>query len=154
MMDLETLQKLFKKKNVAHQPKPYVEKDTKCDNCEHLEDCLKKDLLLNIRCYDDEKDHFIGVYKSICKKDFEYMRNVYYRQQGGCDFCDYYFSSSGGKSGKDIKIKPCANETELTDCTIAKHNNDKKYGLSIFANGIAKGYIEIDFCPMCGRKLD
>lgn len=154
MMDLETLKKLFKKKNVTHQPKQYVEKDTKCDNCEHLEDCLKKDLLLNTRYFDDEKDHFIVSYKSVCKKDYENMHNTYYRQQGGCDFCDYYSSYFGGKVGKDIKIKPCVNEMDLTDCTIAKHKDDKKYGIDIFANGTAKGYIEIDFCPMCGRKLD
>lgn len=154
MMNLETLQKLFEKKKVAHEPKPYIEKDYKCDNCEHLEDCKKKDLLLNATCFGDKKEHFIVCFKTICRKDFEFMRKRFYIQQGGCDFCDYYSSSSGGKAGKDIKIKSCANETDLTECTIIKHRDDEKYGMEICANGMAKGYIEIDFCPICGRKLD
>ena len=70
-----------------------------------------------------------------------------------CEFCNYYHSSNGGISGKEIKILPCANETDLTDCQIHKGSNDDKYGMVIFSHGMTKGYFNINFCPICGRDL-
>ena len=69
-----------------------------------------------------------------------------------CEFCNNYHSSNGGTSGKDIKIKKCANETDLTDCTIVTPSTDSP-GIIIFSIGIAKGFIDINFCPICGRDL-
>ena len=70
-----------------------------------------------------------------------------------CEYCDYYHSSNGGVSGKLIKIKKCANKTNLTDCQIHKCGTDDNFGIIVFDCGVAKGYFDIDFCPKCGKKL-
>lgn len=151
MMNLKTLQKLFKKKE---QKEPYIEKYTECDECKYLEECKDNNLLINISLIKDKDQHFMKNHYGICRKFFEKMRENYYIQQGKCDFCDFYSSTSGGKAGKDIKIKPCTNETDLTECTVIKHRDDEKWRMEICSNGMAKGYIEIDFCPICGGKLN
>ena len=70
-----------------------------------------------------------------------------------CEFCDYYHSTKGNTAGKEIKIHKCANETDLTDCQVICSDNDRP-ALIIFSYGAAKGYINIEFCPLCGRKLN
>lgn len=70
-----------------------------------------------------------------------------------CEFCDYYHSSKGGVSGKQIKISKCANQTDLTDCQIHKGENDDEYSIVIFSYGMAKGYFNIKHCPICGIDL-
>ena len=68
-----------------------------------------------------------------------------------CDFCKDY--ENNRIFGADIPIKKCANETDLTDAQIMKNRVDKVPGIVIYSHGMAKGYFDITFCPMCGRKL-
>lgn len=68
-----------------------------------------------------------------------------------CDFCKDY--KDNRICGADILIKKCANETDLTDAQIMKNTGDKVPGIVIYSHGAAKGYFDITFCPMCGRKL-
>lgn len=70
-----------------------------------------------------------------------------------CDFCNYYHSPKGGVMGKEIKIKPNANPTKLTAFEIGKHPGDDKYGLTVLEMNTPMGFIEINYCPLCGRKL-
>lgn len=70
-----------------------------------------------------------------------------------CDFCNYYHSPKGGVIGKEIKIKPNANPTKLTAFEIGKHPGDDKYGLTALEMHMPMGFIEINYCPICGRKL-
>ena len=69
-----------------------------------------------------------------------------------CKFCDKYHSVKGGIAGAEIKIDKCSNETNLTDCQVVISKNDNP-ALIIFSHGIAMGYFDIKFCPMCGREL-
>ncbi len=71
-----------------------------------------------------------------------------------CGFCNFSHTTKGGVIGKPIDISKCANETDLTDCQIARLPDDDKYGVIIFSHGAAKGYFEIEFCPKCGKKLN
>ena len=68
-----------------------------------------------------------------------------------CDFCKDY--ENNRIFGADIPIKKCANETDLTDAQIMKNRGDKVPGIVFFSRGMSKGYFDIIFCPMCGRKL-
>lgn len=68
-----------------------------------------------------------------------------------CGFCKNY--SDNRIFGADIPIKKCANETDLTDAQIMKNTGDKVPGIVIYSYGLVKGYFDIAFCPMCGRKL-
>ena len=69
-----------------------------------------------------------------------------------CEFCDKYHSVKGGIAGEEIKINKCSNKTNLTDCQVVISKNDNP-ALIIFSYGIAMGYFNIKFCPICGRKL-
>lgn len=69
-----------------------------------------------------------------------------------CEFCN----SNDKKQifGAHIPIHKCANETNLTDAQIMMNTGDKVPGIMIYSNYcMAKGYFDIAFCPMCGRKL-
>lgn len=70
-----------------------------------------------------------------------------------CEFCDNYHSGKGIITGKEMKIKKCASDTDLRDCQIYIHKGDKPTIIIWGKNGIARGYFEIEYCPMCGRKL-
>lgn len=69
-----------------------------------------------------------------------------------CEFCN----SNDKKQifGSHIAIHKCANETNLTDAQIMMNTGDKVPGIVIYSNYcMAKGYFDIAFCPICGRKL-
>ena len=69
-----------------------------------------------------------------------------------CESCNIYHSVKCGIAGEEIKINKCSNETNLTDCQVVISKNDNP-ALIIFSHGIAMGYFDIKFCPMCGREL-
>ena len=69
-----------------------------------------------------------------------------------CKFCKNWHDENT-IFGEYIKIHKCANETELTEAQILKNFGDNKPAIVIFANTAAMGYFNIEFCPMCGRKL-
>lgn len=69
-----------------------------------------------------------------------------------CEYCEKYYSEKGMITGKSIKIKECAMSTDLTDCNVYRSPNENP-AIIIFSMGMAKGYMDINFCPMCGEKL-
>lgn len=69
-----------------------------------------------------------------------------------CEFCRHW-KDENTIFGKDIKINPCASATDLSDAQIIRNANDEKPGIVIFGKCKAKGYFDINYCPMCGRKL-
>jgi hypothetical protein len=70
-----------------------------------------------------------------------------------CEFCRKWHDENT-ICGANIKIYKCANETNLTNAQIMMNTGDKVPGIVIYSNHcMAKGYFDIAFCPMCGRKL-
>ncbi len=65
-----------------------------------------------------------------------------------CKHCD-------GVYGKDIIVKesPLDVKTQPNKAKIIQHNSDKP-GIVLFRNGLAQGYFDIKYCPICGRSLD
>ena len=70
-----------------------------------------------------------------------------------CDFCNKYHSIKGITIGKSIEINQCATETDLKDCQVYLNKGDKPSIIIFDRFGAARGYFDIKFCPMCGRKL-
>ena len=70
-----------------------------------------------------------------------------------CEFCDKYHSQKGMIIGKGIAINKCATETDLKDCQVYLHGEDKPSIIIFDKSGMGRGYFNISFCPMCGRKL-
>ena len=69
-----------------------------------------------------------------------------------CEFCKNY--DNNRICGANIPIQKCVNETNLTDAQIMMNTGDKLPGIVIYSNHcVARGYFDISFCPMCGRKL-
>ena len=69
-----------------------------------------------------------------------------------CKYCDKHYSEKGMITGESIEIKECATSTDLTDCNVYQCPNENP-AIIIFSSGMSKGYIDINFCPMCGKKL-
>lgn len=61
------LEKLFKRK--ADEVKPYVEKDTKCDKCEYLQECIAEGKVIDCRNFEDTRSHYIKGLGSCIKCD-------------------------------------------------------------------------------------
>lgn len=71
-----------------------------------------------------------------------------------CEYCEGELTSKRCIfHGKNIKILECANGRRLTECEINKYPTEKKYGIVISHYGLAMGYFDINYCPMCGRDL-
>lgn len=71
-----------------------------------------------------------------------------------CDYCNKSHSIKGITIGESVKIKQCATETDLKDCQVYLHDGDEPSIIIWDKNGMARGYLEVKFCPMCGRKLE
>lgn len=70
-----------------------------------------------------------------------------------CEYCESEHVVKGTFYGADIKIYKCANETDLRKCQIVKYLGDSQYSVVIDDGLFAKGYLNINYCPMCGRYL-
>ena len=70
-----------------------------------------------------------------------------------CDFCNKYHSTKGITTGETMEINQCATETYLKDCQVYLNKGDKPSIIIFDRYGAARGYFDIKFCPMCGRKL-
>lgn len=63
------LEKLFKRK--TDEEKPYVEKDTKCDKCEYLQECIGKGNVVYCSMSSDEREHYIRGMGAFGRCDFD-----------------------------------------------------------------------------------
>lgn len=61
------LEKLFKRK--TDEVEPYVEKDTKCDKCEYLQECIAEGKVIDCRNFEDTRSHYIKGLGSCIKCD-------------------------------------------------------------------------------------
>lgn len=60
-------EKLFKRK--TDEVEPYVEKDTKCDKCEYLQECIAEGKVIDCRNFEDTRSHYIKGLGSCIKCD-------------------------------------------------------------------------------------
>ena len=69
-----------------------------------------------------------------------------------CEFCSYK-NNPFIIYGKEIKINKCAKETDLTEAQVMRNRDDDVPGIVIYKGCSATGYFDINYCPICGRKL-
>lgn len=69
-----------------------------------------------------------------------------------CEFCSYK-NNTFIIYGKEIKINKCAKETDLTEAQVMRNRDDEVPGIVIYKGHSAAGYFDINYCPICGRKL-
>lgn len=69
-----------------------------------------------------------------------------------CEFCKTTKNTKEIQYGKILKLKKTASDTDMKDCQIIIHENEKP-ALMIFDSFGRAAFIEISNCPMCGRKL-
>lgn len=48
--------------------RPYIEKDTNCDKCEFIHECIEEGNVIDVTRFDDERKHYIGGIGSACKR--------------------------------------------------------------------------------------
>ncbi len=76
-----------------------------------------------------------------------------------CNYCRFIGKEIHGKAIKPNEFKKTAgyiepkNYRDYLDLFILKNENDDKAGLMI-DNGNGYRFIDIDYCPFCGRKLN
>lgn len=70
----KTLEKIFKRK--TEEVKPYVEKDTKCDKCEYLQECIDKGNVVYCSMSCDYREHYIAGIGAHCKQDFSMIMSA------------------------------------------------------------------------------
>ena len=68
------IEKLFKRE--AEKAQPYIEKDTKCDKCQYLQECIENGYVLNYMTFMDEREHYIVGLGSHCKQDFNMIMST------------------------------------------------------------------------------
>lgn len=69
-----------------------------------------------------------------------------------CEFCRTTTSTKGTRYGKIINLKKTASDTDMKDCQIIIHK-DQKPSIVIFDKFGRGAFIEISNCPMCGRRI-
>ena len=62
----------------------------------------------------------------------------------GCQMCEGW---------NTIELKPCANGDLGVRADIGSAGQDDPFGLVVYNNLLASGYVDFQFCPMCGRPL-
>lgn len=68
MRFLKIFRRIFKKKQkVATTPR--IEKDTKCDKCEYLQECIDEGKVIDCRNFEDMRSHYIKGLGSYAKCD-------------------------------------------------------------------------------------
>lgn len=69
-----------------------------------------------------------------------------------CEYCTPQWSGNVGIC-KPIKFQETASKSNLKDCQIFLHK-DEEPALIVFNDVGVASYIDIDYCPRCGRKLN
>jgi hypothetical protein len=73
----------------------------------------------------------------------------------GCEFCHGHKNKNKNKRlevCKEMKLHKTANETDMRHCRIFLHETESPALMIIDRFGCG-AFLDIEFCPMCGRKL-
>ena len=67
-----------KNKTVSDNPdkKVHIEKDTECDKCNRLHECIASGILLEFQSLEDTKMHYIRGWNESCPSPFIYDRII------------------------------------------------------------------------------
>lgn len=92
----------------------------------------------------------------IIKNDDDYLKQRTYTNYGGSEMCEYCTKRNENEiKGKDFNLLPTfgfKNDRKY-DSWILKHEMDRKAGIMIVTDNSNGVYFNINYCPMCGRKL-
>lgn len=70
-----------------------------------------------------------------------------------CEFCKEW-QNKDTICGSEMPIYPCGNRnSKLTEAQLLKNTADDDVGIVIYERGVASGYFNIRYCPICSRKL-
>jgi hypothetical protein len=72
-------------------------------------------------------------------------------KENECEFC-HGQKNKTVECCKIMKLKKTASETDMKDCQIFLHEKESP-ALMIFDRFGCGAFLEIEFCPMCGRRL-
>lgn len=75
------------------------------------------------------------------------------RMKNECEYCKS--RSPQQIYGKDFELKPTTGfkKDRVYSAWIMKDIDDEKAGIMILTNGSNGVYADINYCPMCGRKV-
>lgn len=70
-----------------------------------------------------------------------------------CEFCNMKISNKGIGYGPNVKLIKTLSETSMDECQIY-FSKDKHASLLIWDNLGKASFLNIKYCPICGRKLE
>lgn len=73
-------------------------------------------------------------------------REVVERIWPGCDYCKHAWMEG-------LDLKPCASGNIGVELTIGRTSKDDAFGILAYYRNAAAGYIDLPFCPFCGRPM-
>lgn len=75
-------------------------------------------------------------------------------EQAACPYCHsaYQYHPEGSIHGKRVAFRPTASRTDFKDIEVWLHEGEEPCMMA-FDRGGSGAYIDINFCPMCGRDL-
>jgi hypothetical protein len=151
MRILEFFKRKKKKQNIEYV---YHEEDTHCDKCEYLESCKEKGIVCEFTKLEDTRPHFAKTNNlELCDDEKEQILSAAddIRAKSGCRFCHGY-KYKVVEYCNVIELKKTISETDVKDCQIFLYDNGNPTFMIFDKKGFA-AFFEIEFCPMCGRKL-
>lgn len=76
------------------------------------------------------------------------------QEQADCPYCHsaYQYHREGSIHGKQVSFKPTASRTDFKDWEIWMHEGESPC-MMCFDRGGSGAYIDINYCPICGRDL-
>ena len=64
----------------------------------------------------------------------------------GCDYCKHAWMEG-------LDLKPCASGNIGVELMIGRVSEDDAFGILAYYRNTAAGYIDLPFCPFCGRPM-
>jgi len=163
-MTIDRMIALLKIEHECMLRKSHGECDGKCEDCELVQDDgelheMYNDVVGLLETMKGDDGEGINWLK-MTRHDMEMFVKDIIREtvrRGGQEMCPYCHSAyqyhpEGSIHGKQVAFKPTASRTDFKDWEIWQHEGETPC-VMCFDRGGSGAYIDINYCPMCGRDL-
>ena len=161
-MTIDRMIELLKIEHECMLRKSHGECDGKCEDCELVQDDVElHEMYTDVVWLLKTMKGGNGIdWLKLTQRDMEMfvkdiIRDVVRRGgQEACPYCHsaYQYHPEGSIHGKQVAFKPTASRTDFKDWEIWQHEGDTPC-MMCFDCGGSGAYIDINYCPICGRNL-
>lgn len=149
-VSLKTIKKILREIPAAED----VAEVVRCKDCKHwwkqnqlcgYEKCVSG----NVCAVEAPPKHFCAYGERKSPSKFEKTKKG---GSGMCEYCDGKGSAKGFLFGKPMPFNREGNETDFKDMQVYVHKGENPCLMAF--DTVGRGaYVDVNYCPMCGRKL-